>query len=54
MMLARRTGSSCRRKVNEVFSQALLDPEDGREVNQWLQTMGTVVQVEAGQGEMTM
>lgn len=26
MMLARRTGSSCLRKVNEVFSQALLDP----------------------------
>lgn len=30
MMFARRTGSSCRRKVNEVFSQALLDP-GGRE-----------------------
>lgn len=30
MMLARRTGSSCLRKVNEVFSQALLDP-GGRE-----------------------
>lgn len=26
MMLARRTGNSCLRKVNEVFSQALLDP----------------------------
>lgn len=35
MMLARRTGSSCRRKVNEVFSQALLDPGGGlgREVS---------------------
>lgn len=31
MMLARRTGSSCLRKVNEVFSQALLDPEGERE-----------------------
>lgn len=41
MMLARRTGSSCRRKVNEVFSQALLDPEGKRGVNQQLQTMGT-------------
>lgn len=26
MMLARRTGNSCLRKVNDVFSQALLDP----------------------------
>lgn len=26
MMLARRTGSSCRRKVKEVFSHALLEP----------------------------
>lgn len=26
MMLARRTGSSCRRNVNDVFSQALLEP----------------------------
>lgn len=51
MMLARRTGSSCLRKVNEVFSQALLDPEDDRGINQWLQT--TVTPVETGQAEMT-
>ena len=41
MMLARRTGSSCLRKVNDVFSQALLDPR-GRERGEptQLQTTG--------------
>lgn len=29
MMLERRTGSSCRRKAKEVFSQALLEPGKG-------------------------
>lgn len=32
MIFASRTGSSCRRNVNDVFSQAFSEPGDEREV----------------------